>query len=68
MELDDDEGAAVMVEVEILTHCVHPNIVQLYDAFTMGNRITVCYSHSQSCSCNSLVLIIRTIAVRRVRK
>uniref|UniRef100_A0A0M3HSE5 Protein kinase domain-containing protein n=1 Tax=Ascaris lumbricoides TaxID=6252 RepID=A0A0M3HSE5_ASCLU len=41
MELDDDEGAAVMVEVEILTHCVHPNIVQLYDAFTMGNRITL---------------------------
>ncbi|VDK17289.1 unnamed protein product [Anisakis simplex] len=46
MELDDDEGAAVMVEVEILVNCVHPNIVQLYDAFIMGNRITVDWKHS----------------------
>lgn len=41
MELEDDEGQDVMVEVSILTHCKHPNIVELYDAFTMGSRITV---------------------------
>lgn len=41
MELEDDESQDVMVEVSILTHCKHPNIVELYDAFTMGNRITV---------------------------
>ncbi|VDN27397.1 unnamed protein product, partial [Gongylonema pulchrum] len=41
MELEDDEGQDVMVEVSILALCKHPNIVELYDAFTMGNRITL---------------------------
>uniref|UniRef100_A0A0N5AZN7 Protein kinase domain-containing protein n=1 Tax=Syphacia muris TaxID=451379 RepID=A0A0N5AZN7_9BILA len=41
MELDDDEGTDVMVEVEILSKCHHPNIVQLYEAYTLGNRITL---------------------------
>lgn len=42
MELEDDEGTDVMVEVEILSKCKHPNIVGLYEAYTLGNRITVC--------------------------
>lgn len=41
IDLDDEEGTDVMIEVEILARCKHPNIVQLYDAYTMGNRITV---------------------------
>ncbi|VDN55923.1 unnamed protein product [Dracunculus medinensis] len=41
IDLDDEEGTDVMIEVEILARCKHPNIVQLYDAYTMGNRITL---------------------------
>ncbi|MFH4974455.1 hypothetical protein AB6A40_001164 [Gnathostoma spinigerum] len=41
MELEDDEQMDVMVEVEILCKCKHPNIVQLYDAFTMGNTVSL---------------------------
>lgn len=61
MELDDDESQDVMVEVLILTQCKHPNIVELYDAFTMGNRITVATHYLFAFNIFSLLLLFITV-------
>ncbi|VDK73846.1 unnamed protein product [Litomosoides sigmodontis] len=56
MELDDDESQDVMVEVLILTQCKHPNIVELYDAFTMGNRITLLLEYCGGGAVDSIMM------------
>ncbi|CAG9538545.1 unnamed protein product [Cercopithifilaria johnstoni] len=56
MELEDDESQDVMVEVSILTQCKHPNIVELYDAFTMGNRITLLLEYCGGGAVDSIMM------------
>ncbi|VDN05123.1 unnamed protein product [Thelazia callipaeda] len=56
MELDDDESQDVMVEVSILTQCKHPNIVELYDAFTMGNRVTLLLEYCGGGAVDSIMM------------
>ncbi|KAM3724492.1 Serine/threonine-protein kinase [Dirofilaria immitis] len=56
MELEDDESQDVMVEVLILTQCKHPNIVELYDAFTMGNRITLLLEYCGGGAVDSIMM------------
>ncbi|VBB29056.1 unnamed protein product [Acanthocheilonema viteae] len=56
MELEDDESQDVMVEVSILTQCKHPNIVELYDAFTMGTRITLLLEYCGGGAVDSIMM------------
>uniref|UniRef100_A0A158Q818 Protein kinase domain-containing protein n=1 Tax=Elaeophora elaphi TaxID=1147741 RepID=A0A158Q818_9BILA len=56
MELEDDESQDVMVEVSILTQCKHPNIVELYDAFTMCNRITLLLEYCGGGAVDSIMM------------
>lgn len=68
MELEDDESQDVMVEVLILTQCKHPNIVELYDAFTMGNRITVAIHYLFTFMINIVPLLFITVLKGQVIK
>lgn len=49
----EDDLADFMIEIDILTECKHPNIVQLYEAFFVNSKLWV-----NNLQCFSRLLLI----------